>query len=94
MPKPNGLGAWWFPAPIRNWLTRKSLAFFDEAAWVKHDVGYAASNPSREMCDKKFLQAMLRDAIQHEETAKTATLALMFWACVRVGGGLSYGRGK
>lgn len=91
MPKPNGLGAWWFPAPIRNWLTRKSLAFFSESAWENHDVGYARKKPSRAKCDRNFLRAMLRDASQHDKPAKTAILALIFWVCVRVAGGLSYG---
>lgn len=92
MASPNGLGAWWFPAPIRNWLTRNSLAFFSEAAWEQHDIGYARKSPSRIECDRKFLQAMLRDTSHHDKPATAALLALTFWACVRVGGGLSYGR--
>ena len=93
MPPPNGLGAWWFPKWLRDWLTRKSRDFFDEAAWEKHDIGYAVQDPDRATCDRKFLQAMLRDASLHERPATCATLALFFWACVRVGGWGSYGRG-
>ncbi len=89
---PNGLGAWWFPAPLRAWLTRKSAAFFDEASWVKHDIGYAAGHPARHICDRKFLQAMLRDASRGQRPAKSAILALLFWVCVRIGGGFSYAR--
>ena len=91
---PNGLGAWWFPAPLRAWLTRKSAAFFDEASWVKHDVGYARGRPARHLCDRKFLQAMLRDAARGDQPPLTATLALVFWACVRLGGRWSYGRAR
>lgn len=91
-PEVNGLGAWWFPAPFRNWLTRKSKQFFDEAAWEKHDIGYGRADPDRATCDRKFLQAMLRDASRQDRPALTAMLALFFWVCVRIGGHWSYGK--
>jgi hypothetical protein len=89
---PNGLGAWWFPAPLRAWLTRKSAVFFNEASWIKHDIGYARGWPARDVCDRKFLQAMLRDASRRDRPAGSAVLALLFWVCVRGGGSLSYAR--
>lgn len=89
---PNGLGAWWFPTPLRAWLTNRSAAFFNEASWVKHDIGYSRGRPARHICDRKFLQAMLRDASRHDRPALCAALALLFWVCVRVGGHWSYAR--
>lgn len=90
----NGLGAWWFPNPVRVWLTKKSAEFFDEAAWQRHDRGYNLAIVSRETCDRKFLQAMLRDASRSHRPARTAVIALFLWVCVRVGGSLSYGKKK
>lgn len=87
----NGLGAWWFPKFIRDWLTEKSKSFFKEAAWEKHDIGYARAYPDRRTCDLKFLQAMLRDASEQDTAIKATALALLFWACVRIGGRWSYG---
>lgn len=89
--KVNGLGAWWFPVFFRNWLTTTSKQFFDEAAWEKHDIGYNRAFPDRKTCDLKFLQAMLRDASKQDRAVLTATLALFFWVCVRLGGRWSYG---
>lgn len=92
----NGLGPWWFPALIRNRLTSLSRRFFDEAAWEKHDIGYAAGEPSRADCDRKFLQAMLRDASQVSTTGRVfgcLFLALLFWILVRLFGWGSYNYG-
>ena len=89
---PNGLGAWWFPAWFRDWLTIRSADFFQEAAWVRHDVGYDKGSPSRKECDRLFLCAMLRDASAHYRPATAAALSLLFWACVRIGGWASYNR--
>ena len=86
----NGLGAWWFPEFFRVWLTKESAKFFREAAWINHDIGYSRGSPSREICDRKFLQAMLRDASLSPAPVQTALVALLLWMCVRVGGALSY----
>jgi len=90
----NGMGAWWFPKSLRLWITVKSKTFFSEASWMRHDEGYALGRPDREVCDKKFLQAMLRDASVRDRPVVTAILALTFWACVRVAGFGSYGTNK
>jgi hypothetical protein len=91
----NGLGPWWFPAFARNFLTRLSKRFFNEAAWDKHDEGYDLGVPSRTVCDRKFLQAMLRDASQTTTTGRVLAcvgLALTYWALARVFGVFSYNR--
>lgn len=92
---PNGLGPWWFPHVIRDLLTRFSCVFFDEAAWWRHDEGYAAGYPARCVCDREFLRAMLRDASHAPSTGRILAcvgLALFFWSMVRIFGGLSYRR--
>ena len=89
----NGLGPWWFPAFIRNFLTRLSRRFFNEAAWEKHDVGYGRGVVSRAECDRKFLQAMLRDASQTTTTLRVFAcvgLAFFYWFMVRLFGWGSY----
>jgi hypothetical protein len=91
----NGLGPWWFPARLRDWLTRASSLFFDEAAWNKHDEGYARGRPSRAECDRKFLCAMLRDASRCTTTPRIWAciwLAGLFWLMVRLFGWASYQR--
>jgi hypothetical protein len=91
----NGVGPWWFPSWARRLLTWLSGLFFDEASWVKHDEGYAAGNPSRCECDRKFLQAMLRDASETGTTLRVFAclgLSVFFWIMVRLFGWLSYGR--
>ncbi|KQI67056.1 hypothetical protein AN189_17695 [Loktanella sp. 3ANDIMAR09] len=82
---------------MRRGLTRVSGLFFNEASWMRHDEGYHAGHPSRVECDRKFLQAMLRDASETTTTARVfacCVLAWVFWAAVRIGGWASYGRSK
>jgi hypothetical protein len=93
----NGLGPWWFPASVRKALTNLGKTFFDEASWDKHDEGYERGFPSRSECDRKFLMAMLRDASLQQTTLRAwicTKAAFFLWACVRVGGGASYGRNR
>ena len=89
----NGLGPWWFPAFARNFLTRLSRRFFNEAAWDKHDEGYDRGAPSRAVCDRKFLQEILRDASQTTTTGRVlgcVALAVFYWLMVRLFGWASY----
>ena len=89
----NGLGPWWFPALLRTLLTRLSRRFFNEAAWDKHDEGYNRGTPSRAECDRKFLQAMLRDASQTTTTGRVLAcvgLAVFYWSMVRLFGRFSF----
>ena len=93
----NGLGPWWFPEWLRSYLTCLSSMFFDEAAWEKHDIGYERGRPSRAECDKKFFQAMLRDASRTQSMSKIwicCWLATFFWIMVRLFGWTSYNRKK
>lgn len=94
--EPNGLGPWWFPAPVRNAMTAAGRVFFREASWVRHDVGYARGYPSRAECDRLFLMAMLRDASRQPTVLRAwacVKLAFFLWACVRLGGWASYRKG-
>ena len=89
----NGIGPSWFPAWLRKALTRFGSSFFQEAAWDKHDEGYAVGAPSRAECDRKFLQAMLRDASLTTTTFRVfacTSLAWFFWLCVRLFGWMTY----
>lgn len=89
----NGIGPSWFPAWLRKLLTHFGSSFFHEAAWDKHDIGYANADPSRSTCDRKFLQAMLRDASKTSTTFRIfacTVLAWFFWICVRCFGRPSY----
>jgi len=92
----NGLGPWWFPAPVRSAMTASGRVFFSEASWARHDVGYARGYPSRAECDRKFLMAMLRDASRQPSVLRAwacVKLAFFLWACVRLGGWASYRKG-
>lgn len=93
----NGLGPWWFPGAWRRVLTRMGERFFQEANWERHDEGYALGHPDRATCDRKFLQAMLRDASEVNTTGRVwacVALAGVLWGAVRVGGRWSYNREK
>ena len=89
----NGLGPWWFPPIIRNTLTNISKLFFSEADWERHDDGYDAAVVSRATCDRKFFQAMIRDASKTSTMWKTwlcIWLASFYWIMVRLFGWMSY----
>jgi len=92
----NGVGPSWFPSSVRDKLTKFSLRFFNEASWSKHDIGYKRGNPSRYICDMKFLQAMLRDASKSKPVLKIlicVLIAWFYWIWVRLLGWISY-KGK
>lgn len=89
----NGIGPSWFPSWLRKYLTKLGSFFFEEAAWEKHDEGYSVADPSRSTCDRKFLQAMLRDASKTTTTLRVllcTLIAWFFWCCVRMFGRPSY----
>jgi hypothetical protein len=93
----NGVGPAWFSPKIREILTWISSYFFSEASWDKHDEGYNAKDPDRDVCDRKFLQAMLRDTSLADNTLKilaSVFLALFFWLMTRLFGWYSYYFGK
>lgn len=89
----NGVGPSWFPAPVRRALTWFSLLFFSEANWDKHDEGYKAGSPSRSECDRKMLQAGLRDASRTTTIPRIFVCTFLAWvyylAC-RAGGWATY----
>lgn len=89
----NGFGPAWLPVWVRRLMTKFGLLFFDEASWARHDEGYARGYPARHVCDRKFLQAMLRDASHARTTLKVAvstSLAWAVWAAVRLLGWVSF----
>ena len=89
----NGLGPSWFPDWLRKALTKFGSSFFDEASWNAHDIGYKLGFPARKVCDRKFLQAMLRDASLTTTTLRVGActiLAWFFWFVVRVFGWMTY----
>ncbi len=91
----NGLGPWWFPAPLRRLITHWASFFFCEAAWEIHDASYAAADPARAICDRGFLRAMLRDASRQSRIwmiAACTILGWIMWGLVRLAGWASYGR--
>lgn len=91
----NGVGPAWAWSWVRRLLTALSGLFFCEAGWREHDVGYGRGFPSRSVCDRKFLQAMLRDASETTTTPRViacCALAFSFWVMVRAFGWASYGK--
>ena len=60
----NGLGPWWFPDWLRSFITKWASWFFEDASWRHHDFGYfiGCDEFDRLRCDRKFKDAMLRDA--------------------------------
>jgi hypothetical protein len=73
-------------------MTAVSDYFFNEASWQKHDEGYERGYPSRRICDRKFLEAMLRDAKAHPFPKKAVAYVLAWasWAAVRTFGSSQY----
>lgn len=93
----NGLGPWWFPSWLRDFISNRMSFFFDKASWTKHDEGYSKGYPSRSTCDRKFLMAMLEDVSKQDIVWKMAISTLfawLFWLLVRVFGWLSYSHSK
>ena len=88
----NGVGPWWFPKFIRDWLTEKSSEFFSEASWSKHDEGYSARFPKRFICDIKFYRAMLTDAskLSPNRQLRAFRLARFFYITLRLFGWISW----
>lgn len=89
----NGFGPDWLPEWARKVLTKFGLLFFAEASWARHDEGYSRGFPARHICDRKFLQAMLRDASKTQKTYMIATCTILAWAIwllVRLFGWTSY----
>lgn len=74
----NGVGPWWFHPKLRKWVTDFSRHFFSEASWQKHDEGYKRGDPSRAICDLKFLQAMKRDALMQKGFMRLSCYALAY----------------
>jgi hypothetical protein len=82
-------GPTWLPTVIR----RPLFGWFFEASCRKHDEGYGVGGDAarRKVCDKKFLQAMLKDSKRSTLTrVPKAVVAYAFYAAVRVGGSLSF----
>lgn len=90
---PNGVGPAWAPAWLRRILTALSGLFFKDAGWREHDIGYGRGFPARHECDRKFLQAMLRDASETTTSARVFAccfLAWVFWIVTRLLGWTRY----
>lgn len=94
----NGLGPWWLPDWARAMITEWASWFFKTASWRHHDFGYAVGGDrfDRLRCDRKFLWAMLLDALRQPilvwllAAPVAIGLAVGFYAAVRVGGGRSF----
>lgn len=92
---PNGFGPESWPKKLQAAFNRFSTHYFDEASANKHDEGYKLAIKSRWHCDKRFLQAMVRDASKQERVSKIficLILAITYWLFVRVFGSRHYGK--
>lgn len=85
----NGVGPEWFPTWLVKVITASSSLFFNEASWCHHDFGYSIGHTEADRlhCDRKFLEAMKRDAVLSGTLAIVALpLAYMFYCSVRLFG--------
>lgn len=92
---PNGFGPESWPKKLQQAFNRFSTHYFNEASANKHDEGYRLALHSRWHCDKRFLQAMIRDASKQDRVSKIficLNLAIIYWLAVRVGGSRNYGK--
>lgn len=92
----NGLGPFWLPEPVRCFITETASWFFRDASWRHHDFGYAVGGDrwDRARCDRKFLWAMLKDAVTQKpfllwplKAPPAILISLLFYLAVRIGGG-------
>jgi hypothetical protein len=92
---PNGFGPESWPKKLQKAFNRFSTHYFDEASANRHDEGYKLAVKSRWHCDKRFLQAMIRDASKQERVPKIficLILAITYWLFVRSFGWRHYGK--
>lgn len=100
MENTNGCGPEW----MSKWkwsrlIQSKLFNWFHEASCDRHDEGYkfGGTGRRRKVCDKKFLQAMLRDSDRILSSEESPTLnvikhlsakaqAYTFYGLVRIGG--------
>ena len=86
----NGCGPKWLP----DWINKLLFGWFFEASCNKHDEGYAegGGEARRRQCDKKFLEAMHKDALRHRGPKRLVMLVLsrLYYLGVRSFGWLSF----
>ena len=80
----NGIGAYWFPKWLVNWLNKHCE--FALLAAQNHDAAYRGKYRSRYAIDRAFLLQCLTDARGDKEI----TISILFWFLVRVFGGISW----
>ena len=75
----NGLGSYWFPAKLRQFITKQASWFFKTASWRHHDFGYVVGGHrwDRARCDWKFYAAMLHDAWDYKRVSRFVPLDLI-----------------
>lgn len=90
----NGVGPEWFPATLRNKLTKFSLRFFDADSWEHHDEAYTKGGGlySKFKADFIFLFEMLASASKRKYHAILVGyfLALVYFLLVFVFGSSAY----
>ena len=87
----NGCGPDWVP----RWIKSALFDWFHEASCDKHDEGYSKGGDEarRKVCDKKFLEAMLRDTLRQPTIPSRKIAFVQAWAyygLVRVFGKSSF----
>lgn len=80
----NACGPYWMPVVLREYLSSRF-----NASCIIHDLDYDGKLLSRLECDKRFLEHMKR---QVKGKVFPTILAYCFYAAVRIGGKLSYGK--
>lgn len=90
----NGVGPSWFPTILRSVLTKFSLLFFDEKAWVVHDDLYTrgGSEEDRKRADLLFLKD-LKSSLRAKNFIKQTigmVIAYIFYLFVSLLGSFSY----
>lgn len=80
----NGIGAYWMPAKLRSWLTKKFS--FAQSAAAEHDANYSSKMMSRRDADNCFITIMMI----HSKNDLQIVISFVFWVLVRLFGWISW----
>ena len=80
----NGIGAYWMPRLLRNYLNRRFYYFVNAAN--QHDIRYATKRMTRRHTDLQFIREMLQQCGNDLDVF----VAVVFYVFVRLFGEISW----